>query len=147
MMCLSEIHCNRYSQGYFVCTDIRITWITRPYIKPFVLVLLATVLSVLWFTDSDFPFGILRLFLLRIYFFMLDLDLCLRRGKSSYIVYDYVYYTWRQWKCFCLLLIILLRKDWRYHKVHQKPQIESQAMQLPTENRHKDKQWSTEHYA
>lgn len=81
MMCLSEVHCNWYSQGYFVCTDISITWITRPYISSFVLVLLATVLFVLWFTDSDFPFGILRLFLLRICFFYVRSWFMFKKGK------------------------------------------------------------------
>jgi len=69
----------------------------RSFICPFVLFLLAIVLSVLlWLTDSDYPFGIFRLFLCHM--FMPQCFHLVSRVLRRWLYWQHTEHIWHQWE-------------------------------------------------
>jgi hypothetical protein len=114
---------------------------------PFVLFLLVIVLTVLWFTVSDYLFGIFNLFLPQSFVF------CVVFYRSLFVLLSFRQYSDQKEKGETMIyktlhrkLKIEARKDWRYQRGNQKLYIKGQSIQWPKEKGQKDKQWSIKHY-
>jgi hypothetical protein len=89
-------------------------WFMRPFICPFVPNFLAIVFSVLWFTASDYPFGIFTffsicLFISNIYIFpLISLRDIVSINGSFDLTEGYCQYQWFLWSHWGILSVSMV---------------------------------------